>query len=83
MYDLTVVAQTALQEARRKVTEALTATIRDGRSADEARHLTCLNYALMSAEFTAAEAVNAARVTKELRWHEHSREAGAANAFKP
>ena len=69
MYALTVEAQQALQTARAKVTKALMDAARDFASPDECRHLTCLNYQLMAAEYTAAEAVNAAQADKWRRVH--------------
>jgi hypothetical protein len=61
MYQRAVEAQAALQGARRKVLAALNDASRDPRTAEVCRHLTGLNFALQAAEFTAAEAVNAAQ----------------------
>ena len=72
MYALTVEAQEALQAARAKVSKALMAASRDFASPDECRHLTCLNYALMAAEFIAAEAVNAAHVARAAAVYVHA-----------
>lgn len=70
MYQRTVESQQALQAARRKVLIALNDATRDGRAPDLARHLTCLNYALQAAEFTAAEAVNAAQCFDAVQSHQ-------------
>lgn len=71
MYALTVEAQEALQAARAKVMKALMAASRDFASPDECRHLTALNYILMGAEFTAAEAVNAAHIVRANAAYTH------------
>lgn len=77
MYDRALEAQHAVQAARGKVVQALNRATAEGDTADVARHLTCLNYALMACEFTAAEAVNAARILETIRSHyTHATEGG-------
>jgi len=69
MYDRVIELQNAVAAARNKALIALNAAVRDGDAPDVLRHLTCLEFALRSAEFTAAEAVNAALVLKTVRAH--------------
>lgn len=69
MYQRTLEAQESLQATRRKVLAALNEASREGANWDCTRHLTCLNLALLAAEFTAVEAVNAAQVRAVRRSH--------------
>lgn len=69
MHDRILEAQNAVAAARNKALVALNAALLDGDANDAARHLTCLEFQLRAAEFTAAEAANAGLVLKVTRQH--------------
>ncbi len=76
MYDRVAQVHNAILVARGKVLLALSTVASESDCTDVARHLTCLNYALMSAEFVAAEAENAALAVKVIRAHYRPTDAG-------
>lgn len=60
MYGLTLKAQEAIRKARGTLNKALMAAMREDKDSCETSHLSCLNYQMMAAQFTAALAVEAA-----------------------
>jgi hypothetical protein len=76
MYERAKEAQVAVHAAKRAVAAAINEASRDPRNADCCRHLTGLNYCLMSCAFQAAEAVNAAQMMDAIRSHEHAVQVG-------
>lgn len=79
MYDEVAEACIAVREARQKVLKALIAATRDGKALDLAKKLTGLEYALRAAEFTAADAANAALIEKTTRAFEQPPQLGGTD----